>query len=66
MMELTVGKLKKALEDYPNDAVIYMEPSNKHQEGKKNTGFSQKAEYVYPCKKHGTEDIALMIVGSVR
>ena len=66
MEQMTVGELKKLIKDYPNEAVIYMEPSNNLYKGKKNTGFSQRAEGIYPCKEHRTDNIALMIVGSVR
>lgn len=64
MTQMTIGKLKKALEEYPDDAVVYMEPWNAYTKGKDNTSFSQRAEYFYSCKEHMTENKALMIVGS--
>lgn len=66
MIQLTVGKLKEALEDYPNDTLIYMESSNVYIKGIKATQFSQIAESTHPCKAHYTGEKALMIVGSIR
>ena len=64
MTQLTVGELKKVLQEYPDNAIVYMEPSNAHMKGKYSTKFSQKAECTYPCDNRGEK--ALMIVGSVR
>ena len=61
---MIVSELKKALEEYPDDALVYMEPWNAYNKGKDDTGFSQKAESTYQCIGHMTAKKALMIVGS--
>lgn len=66
MGEMTVGELKEALEEYPEDAIIYMESSNAYIKGKQTTQFSQRVESTYPCEAHHTKEKALMIVGSPR
>ena len=66
MRQLTVGNLKKVLDDYPDEAVIYMEPLNVYTKGKDSTSFSQRAEYTYSCIEHMSDKKALMIVGSVK
>jgi len=66
MGEMTVGELKEALKECPEDAIIYMESSNAYIKGKQTTQFSQRAQYIYPCEAHHTGGKALMIVGSPR
>lgn len=66
MTQMTMGKLKKAIEDYPDNAVIYMEPWNAYNKGKENTRFSQKALYTYIFDDNMTDKKALMIVGSIK
>lgn len=66
MRHLTVGNLKKLLDEYPDEAVVYMEPWNVYTKGKDSTSFSQRAEYIYSCIEHMSDKKALMIVGSTR
>lgn len=62
--QLTVGELKKRLADYPDDAKVYMEPSNAYNQN--DTLWAQKALDTYPCKKYDTNEESLMIVGTLK
>lgn len=60
---LTVGELKRRLEEYPDDANIYIEASNSNI--RNDTSWAQRALDTYPCKGMSDKK-ALMIVGSMR
>jgi len=63
--QLTVGELKKRLESFSNDALVYVEHSNAlyHADPK----FAQKALDTYPCARiHRDKEKAVMIVASMR
>ena len=62
--QLTVGELKKRLADFPDDAKVYMEPSNAYN--RNNTSWSQRLLDTYPCKEDSTDKKALMIVGTLK
>lgn len=61
---LTVGDLKKVLEEYEDTTRIYIEASNAYN--KNDTMWSQKALRTYSCIEYDTKKKGLMIVGSIR
>lgn len=62
---LTVGKLKEILKQYDDDARVYSEPLNAHNQN--DTMWSDTFHGSYPCKQHMKEDTkALMLVSSFR
>ena len=62
--QMTVGELKKRLADYPDDAKIYMEPSNAYN--RNDTSWAQRLLDTYPCKEHKTGEKTLMFVGTLK
>jgi len=62
--QLTVGELKKRLEQYPDDTKVYIEASNAYN--RNNTSWAQSALDTYPCKEDGADKKALMIVGTLK
>lgn len=65
--QMTVGELKKRLNEYEDDTPIYMEASNKHNRG--DTAWSQRLLDTYSCKEVGSNKTgkkALMLVGNLR
>lgn len=62
--QLTVGELRKRLADFPDDAKIYMEPSNAYN--RNDTSWAQRLLDTYPCKEYDTNEQALMFVGTLK
>ena len=63
--QMTVGELKKMLEAFSDDALVYMEHSNALYPA--DSKFAQKALDTYPCERiHRNKEKAMMIVASMR
>lgn len=63
--QLTVGELKKRLEAFSDDALVYVEHSNTLYPA--DPKFAQKALDTYPCERiHRDKEKAMMIVVSMR
>ena len=62
--QMTVGELKKRLADYPDDAKVYMEPSNAYN--RNDTSWAQRLLDTYPSKEYKMDEEALMLVGTLK
>ena len=62
-IQMTVGELKTALEEFPEDARIFIESENSHI--RNDTTWAQEILDSYCCEDKMRKQKALMLVGSV-
>ena len=62
--QMTAGELRKRLENYPDDARIFMEARNAYNRG--NSLWAQELLDTYSCDDITRKKKAVMLVGSVR
>ena len=62
--QMTVRELKKILENYHDDIIIYVESENSGNKG--DTLWAQKVLDSYCCEERLGKEDALMLVGDIR
>ena len=62
-IQMTVGDLRNALDEYPSDTPVYIESENSHIKG--DTNWAQQLLDSYCCEDKSTKRKALMLVGDI-